>query len=72
MRMIQNPMPTVEHDGNTYKLKSRKLKIPDFKSMSRIEVLLWLNTNTYARGYSAPPNPLRGLGNAIALKSKGV
>lgn len=68
MMMIKNPMPTVEHDGSIYKLRSRKIQVPDFESMSRIEVLLWLNTNTYARGYSAPPNPLRGLGSVITIK----
>lgn len=67
MRHIKNPMPTVEYDGSIYKLKSRKIQIPDLNSMSRIEALLWLNANTYARGYSKPLNPLRGYGNAITI-----
>lgn len=58
------PMPTITYDGKTYKLKSRKTVIPDLNSMSKIEALIWINTNTRARGYSKAPNPLRGLGNA--------
>ena len=69
MRRTKNPMPTVEYDGREYKLKSRRTEIPDFKSMSRIQALIWLNTYTRARGYSKPPNPLRGLGEIITIRA---
>jgi hypothetical protein len=67
MRRPINPMPTVTHEGNTYKLKSRKTIIPNFSNMTRFEALIWLNQNTRARGYSKAPNPLIGLGGAIQI-----
>jgi hypothetical protein len=64
----QNPMPTVAYQGQTYKLKSRKTQIPDFESLDRMSVLIWLNRNTTAKGYFKTPNPLIGMGGAIDLK----
>jgi len=62
-----NPMPTVTYKDSTYKLKSRKTEIPDFNSMSNFSVLIWLNQNTTARGYSKHSNPLMGMGGVIGL-----
>ncbi len=56
-------MPTVEHNGRTYKVRSRKTEIPDFAAMDDIAVSVWLLRNTYPRGTNhrpAAPN-LRGL-----------
>jgi hypothetical protein len=44
------------------------VSIPDLSAMSRIDALIWLNRNTYRRGYSRVTNPLAGIGNAISLK----
>lgn len=57
----------VSYDGSTYKVRSDKIEIPDFAAMERMQVLMWLNTNTYARGYSRQDNSLQGLGGAINL-----
>jgi hypothetical protein len=60
----------VTYDDCTYKVRSDKIAIPDFTQMQRLAVLIWLNQNTYARGYSnKKPNPLQGLGGAIQLIS---
>ena len=48
---MRTPMPTVEFDGQVYKLKSRSVTVPDLKGMDRIEVLIWLNRNVARRGY---------------------
>ena len=63
-----SPMPTVTYDGNTYKLKSRKIAVPDLQSMERFSALIWLINNTTSRGYSKPSNPLAGMGGAITLR----
>jgi hypothetical protein len=63
-------MPTVEYENASYKLKSRKTKIPNFEDMSRTSVLIWLNQNTKARGYIKAQNPLTGMPNAINVTSK--
>jgi hypothetical protein len=57
MRAVHNPMPTVEFDGKTYSLRSRKTEVPDLHVMARIEALVWLCRNTTPRGYSRAPNP---------------
>ena len=59
----------VEWEGRWYKVKSDKVQIPDLKSLPRISALIWLNTNTYPRGYSRP-NPLAGIGDAIKVGVK--
>jgi hypothetical protein len=53
---------TVQYDGKTYSLRSNKTEPPDFDSMSRMAVLIWLNRYTVARGYHRDPGPnLTGL-----------
>lgn len=69
MKHQPNPMPTVEYDGNTYKLKSRKIEVPDFSNMDRLAALIWINKHTVKRGYSKPPNPLTGLGDVISIRA---
>lgn len=51
-RVPINPMPTVEYDGTIYKVRSRKITIPDLESLRRIEALVWLGRYTIPRGYS--------------------
>lgn len=68
--MKRNPFPTVEYGGRIYKLRSRKAVIPDFSKMTVIQSLVWLNRNTWPRGYSKPDNPLAGMGGAISISSK--
>lgn len=65
--MQRGPMPIVTFDGQTYSLRSRKIIVPDFETMTRFEALRWLITNTYARGYSRP-NALAGYAGAISVK----
>jgi len=43
-------MPTVEYNGRTYKVRSRKTEIPDLASMDRTAALMWLLRNTYPKG----------------------
>jgi hypothetical protein len=63
-----NPMPMVVFENNTYKLRSRKIIMPDFKTMTHLEALIWLNKNTTAKGYCKTTNPLVGMGGAISIK----
>ena len=63
----RGPMPTVTYDGNTYKLRSRKTVVPDLDAMGRTAALQWLCRETWPRGYSKPPSPLAGMGDAIGL-----
>lgn len=65
---VKNPMPTVTFEGETYKLRSRKTQIPDFGSMDRMSIRLWLLKNTTPKGYQKEPNPLIGLGGIVSLK----
>lgn len=58
----------VEWNGRFYKVKSSKIVIPDLSKMERFAALLWLNANTYARGYSRP-NPLAGLAGAVTINA---
>lgn len=59
---------SVFYNGQTYKVKSDRLQIPDFEALGwdRIEILVWLNQHTYARGRSnVRANPLVGYGGKI-------
>ena len=67
MKQSRKPKPEVTYRGSTYKVRSAKIKIPDLNSMNDFEALIWLNTNTYARGYSKPASPLAGFGGAITV-----
>jgi len=67
MKRVENPMPTVEYDGKIYKLKSRKIDIPNFSSMDSLHVRVWLLKNTTPRGYSKKTNPLAGMGDVINI-----
>lgn len=60
---------SVTYDGKTYKVKSDKIEIPDFTTMSRTAALTWMCQHTYARGYSKP-NPLAGLGDVISFTAR--
>jgi hypothetical protein len=61
---VTNPMPTVTYQGETYKLRSRKIEIPDLGSMEVLAAKVWILQNTYPRGTNhRPPAPnLAGLG----------
>lgn len=61
--------PQVEFDGVWYSLRSYKTEVPDLRAMGRFDVLRWLISNTYPRGYSRP-NPLAGIGGAISLGAR--
>jgi hypothetical protein len=66
--LVSTPKPTVEYDGQTYKVRSHATEIPDLEAMNRLGALIWLNRNTHAKGRSnVKPNPLAGLGDAISL-----
>jgi hypothetical protein len=54
-------------DGKYYKVKSSKVEIPDLSAMGRIEALIWINKNTYARGRQKPDDPLTGMGDAVSV-----
>jgi hypothetical protein len=61
---------TVTYDGKTYKVRKDKIPVPDFATMDRMAVLVWLNQETYATGAGTrtrQPN-LTGLGGAIRLE----
>ena len=62
------PARTVEWRGSVYKVRG-KVEVPDLSKMERFSALMWLNTHTYARGYSRP-NPLAGFGGAIQVSTK--
>jgi len=64
----RGPMPTVEWDGRIYSLKSRTMSPPDLGAMSRIGALVWLNRNTYPRGYSRGGNPLAGMAGVVNVR----
>lgn len=68
--MKKGPMPTVTYEGETYKLKSHKTQIPNLLGMERLAALVWLQRNTWPRGYHKSPNPLTGMGGAIGLSQK--
>jgi hypothetical protein len=58
---MKKPMPTVEYQGKVYKLKSRKIEVPDFASLNSIAALVWINQNTIAKGYRKTENLLAGM-----------
>ena len=49
--MVKNPMPSIEFQGRIYKLRKRKVEVPDLATMSELEALIWINQNTIPRGY---------------------
>lgn len=57
----------IEFEGRWYKVRSQKTAIPALSEMPRIEALLWLNANTYARGYSRSSNPLAGYAGTLQV-----
>lgn len=61
----------IVYDGNSYVVRSQRTEVPDLAGMDRLTALLWLNRNTYAHGYSRDTNPLRGLGDVVAV-TRGV
>lgn len=65
---MRKPKREVTYDGNTYKVRSDTIEIPNFNEMGRFEALQWMCRHTYGRGYSTP-NPLQGIGSAIRLTS---
>jgi hypothetical protein len=65
-----SPRRTVTFDGQMYKVRSTKVEIPDLAAMTRIEALVWLNQNTYRRGYSKARSPLEGMGAALTLRAR--
>ena len=67
MKKQSSPMPTVTYDGETYKLRSRKLEVPDLDSMGGFSARIWINRNTTARGYYQAPDPLAGMGGAVSI-----
>jgi hypothetical protein len=64
------PMPTVDFEGKTYSLRSRKTVIPDFSEMTSIQQLMWINKNTTARGYTTKTNPLAGMSHLLLNNDK--
>lgn len=68
-RGYRQPKREVSHNGRTYKLRSNKTQVPDLAALGEFEALIWLNKNTFARGYSMPTNPIKGMGGAITVSS---
>lgn len=57
---------SITYDGQTYKVRSGSVQIPDFEKLDRLEILLWINRHTYARGRSTvKSNPLAGYGGTV-------
>lgn len=50
--MVRNPLPEVQYGGIAYKVRSRKIAIPDLGALPRMAALVWLNQNTVPRGRS--------------------
>ncbi len=71
---MTEPMPTVTYDGTTYKLRSRGTAIPDLDAMPRLHALVWINQNTTRRGAGTrtTPNPLRGLGDVLTVRTSAA
>lgn len=67
MRTVKNPRQRVEFNGKSYALKSRRIKVPDFTTMSEIESALWILRNTTARGYSQAAAESIRLGGAVSV-----
>jgi hypothetical protein len=68
MKKHVNPMPTVTFEGKTYKLRSRKIEIPDLEVMDSLSAHIWLNRNTTPKGYRRDAALV--LPNIIAISSK--
>jgi hypothetical protein len=65
---LRTPKRVVEYDGDEYKVRRQDIEVPDLMAMDRLDVLIWLNRNTYGKGRSnVKPNPLAGLGEALNL-----
>lgn len=60
---------SVTLNGRTYKVRSDSVEIPDLEAMSSIAAAVWINQHTYRRGYHAAPNPLRGLGEVLNVRT---
>lgn len=54
-------MPTVEYQGQIYKLRKRKVDVPDLAAMSGLEALIWINKNTIPRGYQKEKPRIGGI-----------
>lgn len=67
-RSLVIPMPTVTYEGITYKLRSRKIQVPDLSAMDSLSVHVWLNRNTTAKGYRKEPALV--LPNTISISTK--
>lgn len=48
--MKKGPLPIIEFEGVTYKLRNHNITVPDFTAMSHLHVMVWLNQNTIAKG----------------------
>ena len=57
----------VEFNGQHYKVRSNKTVVPDLATMDRMAALLWLNANTYPKGYSKAPAQSLAFGGAITI-----
>lgn len=42
----------VAYKGDTYKVKKNVTEIPNLDSLDSISARIWINQNTYRRGYS--------------------
>lgn len=60
----------IEWKGRYYKVKSDAIDMPDLYGMEELAAAVWLNRNTYPRGYSKTTNPLEGFGGAITVTVK--
>lgn len=67
-RHAAKPAREVEWNGKFYKVRGN-VEIPDLLALPRFTALMWLNTHTYARGYSKP-NPLAGFAGAIEVGTR--
>jgi hypothetical protein len=68
VRKQVSSMPTVMYQGNIYKLRSRKIEVPDLDAMDSLSALVWLNRNTIAKGYKKEPALV--LANNITISTK--
>lgn len=64
---VQEPPPDEGGEGSWYKVK-KGVEVPDFTTMSRLSIFVWINQNTYSTGVSTTrPNPLQGMGSVIGF-----
>ena len=66
--MNRKPFPSITFEGKVYKLKRHNLEVPKLEEMERMAALMWLNQNTWPRGYQKPAHPLTGIGGAVTIK----